>query len=118
MAPRKQEPDWHHEARRLRAEGMDPGDIARRLGRHRTRVNIALDEHGEREKELARQRNRRSRGNERSPMNANGGWTERRITREPQPSDGRREAAIKEATLAFAQNQISRVQLVERLKAI
>lgn len=110
---------WHEEALRLHATGMRAQQVAKAVGIARQTVRFFLDEDGEREKVRARARGKkRDRGTKRYERSTGAQASPYycRPTREPQPSDGKREAMIRDAALAFARNEITREQLSQRLR--
>lgn len=110
---------WHEEALRLHATGMRAQQVAKAIGIARQTVRFFLDEDGEREKVRARARGKkRDRGIKRYERStgAQASSYYRRPTHEPQKSDGKREAMVRDAALAFARNEITREQLVDRMK--
>lgn len=112
---------WHAECLRLHQSGMNVADIRRKIGKSSAVIRIFLDIKDSRAKEAARRAANGCKGKRRREWvnpGANHPFISHRPTREPKPSDGRREKAVAAAVQAFARQEISREQLSERLGAI
>lgn len=109
---------WHNDCTRLRAEGMDPIGIARRLGKSIGMVRWVLDENNERQ--AARERASQSRGYRNRPH----AGVYHDPSREPrnglEPAKRAVKAPISKevkdaACLAFALFEIDRATLMARI---
>lgn len=92
---------WHAEARRLRADGQTPVEIAKTLNRPLSTVRWVLDEHDERRQTADRVVRNRAQPRVRTPTHV------ARVILDPD--------TLKAAAFAFANHEIDREELLRRI---